>query len=202
MCAAPGGKSLALLQTAKFGLLTSNEPDLWRKRRLVDTLQSFIPQEILDTRVDVTKLSGVHFQDVTPNIFDKVLVDAPCSNDRSWLYSKNIIGMQMRMEDRRHLPELQASLLRSALHAVKPGGSVVYATCTLSQQENDEVMESVLKQVSKNSKSRIEVINLNNLTENFQKVFRFDSLTRYGQLVLPYLDANWGPMYFAKLKKY
>ncbi|XP_078591908.1 tRNA (cytosine(34)-C(5))-methyltransferase, mitochondrial-like [Branchiostoma floridae x Branchiostoma japonicum] len=200
MCAAPGGKSLALLQTAELGHLTSNEPDLWRKRRLVETLQSYIPQEILATRVDVTKLSGVHFGDVTPNTFDKVLVDAPCSNDRSWLYNRNIVGMQMRMEDRRHLPQLQASLLRSALHAVRPGGSVVYATCTLSQKENDDVVESVFEQFSKN-KSRIDVINLSNLTENFWRIFRFDSSTRFGQLVLPHLDANWGPMYFAKLKK-
>ncbi|XP_035667984.1 tRNA (cytosine(34)-C(5))-methyltransferase, mitochondrial-like [Branchiostoma floridae] len=200
MCAAPGGKSLALLQTAELGHLTSNEPDQWRKRRLVETLQSYIPQEMLATRVDVTKLSGVHFGDVTPNTFDKVLVDAPCSNDRSWLYNRNSVGMQMRMEDRRHLPQLQASLLRSALHAVKPGGSVVYATCTLSLKENDDVVESVFEQFSKN-KSRIDVINLSYLTENFWRIFRFDSSTRCGQLVLPHLDANWGPMYFAKLKK-
>ncbi|KAI8501359.1 NOL1/NOP2/Sun domain member 3 [Branchiostoma belcheri] len=197
MCAAPGGKSLALLQAAKLGLLTSNEPDLWRRRRLAETLQSYIPQEILQTRVDVTKLNGVHFQDVTPNTFDKVLVDAPCSNDRSWLYSKNSVGMQMRIEDRRHLPQLQASLLSSALHAVKPGGSVVYATCTLSQKENDDVVEFCLRQ----NKSRIDVINLHNFSKNFQKFFRFDSSTRYGQLVLPHVDANWGPMYLAKLKK-
>ncbi|XP_019638713.1 PREDICTED: putative methyltransferase NSUN3 isoform X1 [Branchiostoma belcheri] len=197
MCAAPGGKSLALLQAAELGLLTSNEPDLWRRRRLAETLQSYIPQEILQTRVDVSKLNGVHFQDVTPNTFDKVLVDAPCSNDRSWLYSKNSVGMKMRIEDRRHLPQLQASLLRSALHAVKPGGTVVYATCTLSQKENDDVVEFCLRQ----NKSRIDVINLNNFSKNFQKIFRFDSSTRYGQLVLPHVNANWGPMYLAKLKK-
>ncbi|XP_023582391.1 tRNA (cytosine(34)-C(5))-methyltransferase, mitochondrial isoform X5 [Trichechus manatus latirostris] len=114
LCAAPGGKSVALLQCAYPGYLHCNESDSLRSRWLRQTLESFIPQPVVNV-IKVSELDGREMGDAQPEIFDKVLVDAPCSNDRSWLFSSDSQKAACRISQRRKLPLLQIELLRKQL---------------------------------------------------------------------------------------
>ncbi|XP_072577223.1 tRNA (cytosine(34)-C(5))-methyltransferase, mitochondrial isoform X3 [Vulpes vulpes] len=115
LCAAPGGKSVALLQCADPGYLHCNEYDGLRFRWLKQTLESFIPQPLVDV-IKVSELDGRDLGDAQPGTFDKVLVDAPCSNDRSWLFSSDSQKAACRISQRRNLPVLQIELLRNSRH--------------------------------------------------------------------------------------
>ncbi|XP_036610212.1 tRNA (cytosine(34)-C(5))-methyltransferase, mitochondrial isoform X2 [Trichosurus vulpecula] len=111
MCAAPGGKSIALLQCAYPGYFHFNEYDRLRSRWLKQTLESFIPRP-LKNKIKVSELDGREIGDTQPEMFDKVLVDAPCSNDRSWLFSSDTLKASYRLSQRKELPIMQIELLR------------------------------------------------------------------------------------------
>ncbi|XP_036304169.1 tRNA (cytosine(34)-C(5))-methyltransferase, mitochondrial [Pipistrellus kuhlii] len=196
LCAAPGGKSVALLQCAYPGYLHCNEYDSLRLRWLRQTLESFIP-ESLENVIKVSELDGREMGDAQPEKFDKVLVDAPCSNDRSWLFSSDSQKAACRISQRRKLPVLQIELLRSAIKALRPGGLLVYSTCTLSKAENQDVISDVL-----NTCRGVLPVNIEEMAGTCSRDFAFAPTGQEcGLLVIPEKGRAWGPMYVAKLKK-
>lgn len=77
--------------------------------------------------------------------FTQILVDVPCSNDRlSVMENDNSVFKGDRTKERLALPELQASILVNCLQLLKPGGSLVYSTCSLSPIQNDGVVNMAL----------------------------------------------------------
>ncbi|XP_072513361.1 tRNA (cytosine(34)-C(5))-methyltransferase, mitochondrial isoform X2 [Salminus brasiliensis] len=110
LCSAPGGKALALLQTANPGLLHCNEVDESRYEWLLKTLESYIPPSVRET-VTVTNVDGRTIGGSQPDMYDKVLVDAPCSNDRSWLFTPGAQQGELWLRERAQLPVLQKELL-------------------------------------------------------------------------------------------
>uniref|UniRef100_A0ACB8FH70 Uncharacterized protein n=1 Tax=Sphaerodactylus townsendi TaxID=933632 RepID=A0ACB8FH70_9SAUR len=110
MCAAPGGKSIVTLQYACPGLLQSNEYDNLRSNWLRNTLESFIPESLMNL-VIISQLDGRQIGNLQPERFDKILVDAPCSNDRSWLFSSDIQQATARLARRKELSSVQIQLL-------------------------------------------------------------------------------------------
>ncbi|XP_053562010.1 tRNA (cytosine(34)-C(5))-methyltransferase, mitochondrial isoform X2 [Bombina bombina] len=111
MCAAPGGKSIALLQCASPGHLHCNEPDIHRSRWLKQTLASFVPTTQIHS-ISTSELDGRLIGKFYSKSYDKVLVDAPCSNDRSWLFTSDSKQSTARISQRKMLPLLQIELLR------------------------------------------------------------------------------------------
>ncbi|NXX42871.1 NSUN3 protein, partial [Tricholaema leucomelas] len=111
LCAAPGGKSVGILQCASPGKFHCNESDLLRSRRLKQTIESFIPDAFINLLMFST-LDGRQIGDLKPELYDKVLVDAPCSSDRSWLFSSDTQQATLRLIQRKELPSLQFQLLR------------------------------------------------------------------------------------------
>nr|XP_040023033.1 tRNA (cytosine(34)-C(5))-methyltransferase, mitochondrial isoform X1 [Gasterosteus aculeatus aculeatus] len=219
LCSAPGGKAVAILQCATPALLCCNEPDPQRRDWLAKTLESFLSQS-LTSRVIVSAQDGRSFGQSEAGTYDKVLVDSPCSNDRSWLYCGGQQGEQ-RLKERAGLPALQAQLLRSALSAVRPGGVVVYSTCTLSSFENFAVVETVLNDCPEAEPEDLwEEIGIP-LSEHF--TFRTThpggsqtphnaSLQphnapsssyrhRLGLLVVPQPGKTWGPMFLSRIRR-
>ncbi|XP_032829253.1 tRNA (cytosine(34)-C(5))-methyltransferase, mitochondrial [Petromyzon marinus] len=200
MCAAPGGKTLGILQCAQPSLLCANEPDEVRRRRLLLALESFVPRSALRSLVAVSARDGCELGALQPASYDKVLVDAPCSNDRSWLYGGCEALAELRVRERAHLPGLQTQLLRSALRAVKPGGIVVYATCTLNARENAEVVHAVLE-----GNAGVEVVDLADMARGLQGVFSLHGGGAAGEqpglLVVPEEGRAWGPLYLCKLRR-
>jgi 16S rRNA (cytosine967-C5)-methyltransferase len=76
--------------------------------------------------------------------FDRILVDAPCSGTGT-LARNPEIKWRLQPKDLARLAELQAKILSSALKALAPGGRLVYATCSLEMEENEQVIEAVLR---------------------------------------------------------
>lgn len=196
LCAAPGGKSVAILQCGSPGELHCNEYDELRSRWLKQTMESFIPRPLFNL-ITVSILDGRQIGELKPEFYDKVLVDAPCSNDRSWLFSSDIQQATLRLLQRKELSVLQFQLLRSAIKALRPGGSLVYSTCTLSKAENSDVINLVL-----NSCTNVIPVDISEIAQAVSQQFTFHSDTQQHELlVLPEKGRAWGPMYIAKLKK-
>uniref|UniRef100_A0A3P8TSW5 NOP2/Sun RNA methyltransferase 3 n=1 Tax=Amphiprion percula TaxID=161767 RepID=A0A3P8TSW5_AMPPE len=219
LCSAPGGKALAIMQSATPVLLCCNEPDPHRRDWLAKTLESFLPHS-LNSRVIVSSQDGRSFGQSEAGVYDKVLVDAPCSNDRSWLYSCSNQQGEQRLKERARLPVLQAQLLRSALSAVRPGGIVVYSTCTLSSFENCAVIETALSDFPEAEPEDL----WEEIAVPLSKYFAFSSHPGHGQtphkpslkpqngtvssyqhrlgiLVVPQPGKTWGPMFLSRIRR-
>ena len=74
--------------------------------------------------------------------FDRVLVDAPCTGDGT-LRRRPEIAYRLKKEDPARLAELQEQILRAAAQCAKPGGTVIYATCSVLREECEGVIERV-----------------------------------------------------------
>ncbi|KAG0718240.1 5-methylcytosine rRNA methyltransferase NSUN4 [Chionoecetes opilio] len=204
LCAAPGGKTLLALQTMLPGLMVCNDLTDGRLRRLKSVLKQYIPSncsQIQDSIVLTERNGCIPWE---REAFDKVLVDAPCLTDRHVLKeSDNSIFYPKRAKERLKLPELQSELLVSALHMVRPGGSVVYSTCTLSPLQNDGVVQMALSRIWQETTIDCCVVDLTPAMRPLSFLYRLGSNLglRYGQILLPSLLANFGPMYVAKIKR-
>ncbi|NXG21136.1 NSUN4 methyltransferase, partial [Grallaria varia] len=144
LCAAPGGKTLALLQTGlcvSGGHLAANDISISRTKRLHQILHNYVPKEVRES-VSVTSYDGRDWKDEEGGTFHKVLVDVPCTTDRhSAMEEDNNIFHKRRTKERQMLPMLQLQLLMAGILAAKPGGEVVYSTCSLSPLQNECVIE-------------------------------------------------------------
>nr|XP_023671594.1 5-methylcytosine rRNA methyltransferase NSUN4 [Paramormyrops kingsleyae] len=203
LCAAPGGKTLALLQTHAIKKLTVNDLSDSRLKRLRRMLQDYIPREIWsENRVDITSCDGRTWGEMGRSTFDRVLVDVPCTTDRhSVLEEENNIFKRSRTKERQRLPLLQTQLLVAGMEAARPGGVVVYSTCTLSQLQNECVVEQALRVAQEELDIGVQVEDVGPLSHIFSTTFCFAPDRRLGALVVPHLTANFGPTYFCKLQR-
>ncbi|XP_069088854.1 5-methylcytosine rRNA methyltransferase NSUN4 isoform X2 [Pleurodeles waltl] len=203
ICAAPGGKTLALLQTQMCCYLAANDISASRTLRLQRVLHSYIPENFCNSdSIRITSWDGRRIGEVESNRFDKVLVDVPCTTDRhSLMEEDNNIFHKLRTKERQMFPLLQVELLVSGIRSVKPGGSVVYCTCSLSQLQNECVVERAAEVVATDHDIHVELEDLGHFRELYSNTFRFQSTCRVGELILPHLTANFGPMYFCKLSR-
>jgi 16S rRNA (cytosine967-C5)-methyltransferase len=125
LCAAPGGKTGQLR-----GEVTAVEIDPARARELRENLATMGRTDVTVVEADGTALP--------PDLagFDHALVDAPCSG-------LGVLGQRPDLRWRATpLPELQLALLRSAAERVRPGGTVVYAVCTLNPDECEGIVDA------------------------------------------------------------
>ena len=139
MCAAPWGKSIQIADKLTDWFLISNEIDSWRKKALESNLH-----RCWIYNVWVIQQDWCVIWDKLPEIFDKVLVDAPCSWE--WMqYKSDKKVWQWNEKKSRELSQLQTNLLISWLKALKVWGELVYSTCTTNVLENEYVISDVLK---------------------------------------------------------
>lgn len=187
MCAAPGGKSLILIEELKTsGEIFANDLSPERRDRLKKVIQQYVPRKIRD-RVWVTGKDAVQFGLREPDSFDRVLLDAPCSGERHVLENKKA---QEEWSPRRgeNLAIRQYALLCAALLAVKPAGRIVYSTCSINPAENDGVIDKLLRK--KKEKVKVLPIETAGLGEK----------TNNGVVFLPD-QCGFGPLYFAVLER-
>ncbi len=185
LCAAPGGKALSLMYRAKGRIeLTCNELSLPRFKRLRSVLRDHLPQDIYET-IHFKKSDGSRFGLFNKEAFDQVLLDAPCSGERHLLHSKSDLDVWTEKRAK-GLHQRQVALICSGFDCLKPGGSLVYSTCSINPLENDAVIEKLLK---KRPQAEIQKLEMTYGTD-----------TELGHLILP-LEKNWGPIYVAKVKK-
>ena len=140
IAAAPGSKTsqiCAFMQNK--GHIDAVEPDFIRVQRLEHNLKL-----LGATIVNVHQSRGESFCNGVENKYDRVLVDAPCSGEgRFCVYDKSSYAAY-RADDVNKFHKIQAKLLKAAMNAVKPGGTVLYSTCTLNRFENEEVLQDAL----------------------------------------------------------
>ncbi|VDM43388.1 unnamed protein product [Toxocara canis] len=206
MCAAPGGKSLLAIQTGLPEKMVCNDYKLSRLGQLRRALSMFIPLDsdaadrVILKRKDASDLQ--RWDELA--VYDKVLVDAPCSTDRLAANQDegNMFAVSMTTE-RLNLPELQAKLLINALRSVRVGGSVVYSTCTLSPIQNETVVENAVAVATERFGLKVIEQTLEQLERHLSSsgLFRFGESCRRGSLVVPFLPSNFGPMYVCKLRR-
>lgn len=210
-----------------LSVLHSNEFDKTRHTRLESNLKSYLPQNLLtDNLVKVLRIDGSDKAAVTELPFgesgyDKVLLDAPCSSERHVIHahlkakSTGQISYEMgnwKSSHSKTLAKTQVALLMTALKAVKLGGSVLYATCSISQEENDDVIDRALeackreqkKATTSHSEWKVELDD--SFKEDMQLQTILDAMTestKHGRIALPDHQAGgrWGPLYFVVLRK-
>lgn len=140
LCAAPGGKTTYLAQ------LMRNEGRIVAHDTSVDRLRL--------VRENCARL-GVTCADVVlpatlnrePGVYSRVLVDAPCSNT-GVMRRRVDLRWRVRLEEFERLQRMQLGLLEQAAPLLKPGGTLVYSTCSLEPEENQQVVEEFLRRHS------------------------------------------------------
>ncbi|RLG12650.1 MAG: tRNA methyltransferase [Candidatus Nanohalarchaeota archaeon] len=140
-CAAPGSKTTQMAEMMEnTGLIIANDSNMSRIKALRYNLDKSGIINTIVTRMDAAKLNKSHIQ------FDKILIDAPCSAEGT--IRKDWKVLSRWSETLIHgLSRLQKHITTNAIHCLKPGGTMVYSTCTLAPEENEEVITNLLDKV-------------------------------------------------------
>eukprot|EP00938_MAST-03A_sp_MAST-3A-sp1_P004181 g4181.t1 len=201
MCAAPGGKSLILAERlAEKGHLVCNDISPSRRKRLSGVLDAYLPREVR-ARVRVTGHDATRWPATESSLFDRVLVDAPCSTDRHLIIDsgkeKNDGSLVQWCPSRvKNSAKRQEVLLNAAVKLVRSGGRVVYSTCALAPHENDGVVENVLA----SHEGTLRHVPLSTIPEISKICSTLGDEHIYGTLFLPD-KSGWGPIYVSVLEK-
>lgn len=138
-CAAPGGKSLKLLNKLNnTGLLVSNDISSSRANALLRNIERFGFENYYVISKDVTELETKY-----KNTFDKILLDAPCSGEGMFRKDKTLINSWLEHDESYYAP-IQKSLILSCLNMLKDGGMMLYSTCTFNTKEDEEIIKYAL----------------------------------------------------------
>lgn len=141
MCAAPGGKSSQLRnKLGENGILISNEIIPSRCKILTGNMERLGFRNTATTCMDPARIAHIF-----PNTFDMIMVDAPCSGEG--MFRKDDIAIkEWSVDNVLHCAQRQKGILDHAAAALRPGGYIVYATCTFSLDENEIIVDSFLQE--------------------------------------------------------
>ncbi len=187
LCAAPGGKSLILaLHSGTEGTLVANERSATRRARLLRVLDTHLPPEIR-SRIRVTGHDARRWGLYETDRYDRVLLDAPCSSEAHVLASPNHLA-EWSPSRTRNLATQAHAMLAAAVDAARPGGIILYSTCSVSPAENDEVVERLLKKRS-------------GVVEVLSRSAPWGEQSKHGWQIFPDRSEGRGPIYYAILRK-
>lgn len=137
LAAAPGGKSTHLLSLmGDEGLVVANEVEPGRVSALVSNLERWGARQVAITQATPEKLAVIFGA-----IFDKVLLDAPCSGEALF---RRLGGLEWSENIVRACARRQTAILAVAARLVRPGGLLAYSTCAFSPEENERVVARFL----------------------------------------------------------
>jgi 16S rRNA C967 or C1407 C5-methylase (RsmB/RsmF family) len=186
LCAAPGGKSfLCALKLRNQGLLVSNDRSAARRARIHRIFDDYLPKTEQKNHT-VTGHDATKWSLYQKSIYDKVLLDAPCSSERHVLEDSKELSLWAEGRTKA-IAISQFAMLASALDIVKTGGLIVYSTCALSCLENDDI----IRKLHQKRAGRFELI---------RREFSFGGPTEFGWQVLPD-NSGWGPFYLAVIRR-
>ena len=140
LCAAPGGKSTELAaRLLGRGMLVSNDISYSRARALLKNLELTGAPNICVLSESPERLAGVWTE-----FFDKILVDAPCSGEGMFRRDEGMVK-DWQLHGPSYYGPLQRQILEQAVAMLKPGGMLLYSTCTFSRREDEENVAFLLK---------------------------------------------------------
>lgn len=138
MAAAPGGKTTQMAALAgNAALITACERDAGRAERLRFNLERQGAKRVSVMRADARQLDDL-FR------FDKILLDAPCSGSGTLILAEGEAQRRMTPDWLRRLTATQRALLQKALRLLPPGHLLVYSTCSILRQENEDALQTAL----------------------------------------------------------
>lgn len=232
LCSAPGGKAVCIAQrlwpmlyadrpsgeSLQPSMLHVNEVDPSRNKRLTSNMKSYLPASLFDRGlVEVLQLDGsssrsVNLLPLGEEGYDRILIDAPCSSERHIIHAHarasnaGTIAPEMsawKPQGSKTISKLQLSLLRNAWTALRIGGKLIYATCSLSNTENDQVVAAFLQDNS----SAVVDWGIPGPAEDVHLAAACER-TQFGRIALPdhiipstNQRSPWGPLYFSILQK-
>ena len=142
-CAAPGGKTALIAEQVKNrAFIAACDREQRRVRAMRANLQRLGAQIALVEQCDWTRQSRSILQSANGG-FDRVLVDAPCSNT-GVMRRRVDVRWRLTPADFGRMQERQIAILRAVLRLLKPGGVIVYSTCSLEPEENEEVVRRIV----------------------------------------------------------
>jgi len=149
--AAPGGKTTAISDyIGRKGIIIANEISSSRLKSLHFNLEKNGCYNVLTTSID-GRLVNKFFD----SSMDAVLLDAPCSNENK-LFRDKVVRKNWSEKLIARMAKLQKELIRSAFYTLKEGGVMLYSTCTLNIEENEQVVQYLLS-----TEDQSELININ-----------------------------------------
>ncbi len=142
-CAAPGGKTALLAQLMdNSGVIVATDSSPARLRRLASNLSRL---RVTNTQAHLHDWKRPELPDFAGEKFDAILLDVPCSN--TGVMRRRIdVRWRLKPEDFATLAAAQLALVKSTLRCLKPGGVLVYSTCSLDREENEEVINKLVTQ--------------------------------------------------------
>lgn len=188
LCAAPGGKALAIAGSmGSDARLTVNDRSSRRRSRLRRVLEEHLEPELL-SRITITGHDAARWGLYEQNVYDRVLADVPCSSER------HLVQEPKHLKDwsparTRHLSVQAYAILAAGFSALKSGGILVYSTCALSPKENDDVLAKLLKRHGEECRL-LPIIDGKTGEE-----------TSCGRIILPDRAGGMGPIYYASVAK-
>lgn len=183
MCSAPGGKLLCMAMQHTNIQITANDLSLSRFNRLKKVINDYLPLSI-KSKIRLTNKDANYFGLKYANFFDAILLDAPCSSEAHVVNDEKLLKNYKGL--RKTVAHAQYSLLCAALLALKPGGYVMYATCSINKNENELLIKKALHK--KRDVCRLIPIKSTGLD------------TGFGVSILPHIHRS-GPAFFSLLQK-
>jgi len=142
LCAAPGSKTTQIgILMKKRGELIANEPNKGRFFKLRANLK----HQHLEDFVQTKSYPGQNYPRYYPEYFDKVLVDAPCSSEARFDRDGAKTIAYWSNHKIKAFARLQKKLLSAAILCCRQGGTIVYSTCTFAPEENQLLIDAVIK---------------------------------------------------------
>ena len=185
MCAAPGGKATHLAQIMNNeGKLILIERNRNRIAALDLNLRRMGVSNSIVINEDAVNLSKMNLK------ADKILLDAPCTGE-GLIRQDFSRKMSKTMKDIDKLSSIQRKLLKTGLHSLNPGGQLLYSTCSIAPEENEFVIDNVLKDSSDFAIVKIpRKYGVDGFIEVYNKMLRED--IKYSQRLFPHTDNTIG----------
>lgn len=141
LCAAPGGKATELgAKLGGLGLLAANDISNSRAKGLLKNIEVFGIGNMLVLNEEPGKLR-TYFSEY----FDKILIDAPCSGEGMFRKDRKMIkAWEEHGPD--YFSSIQKNIILQAAEMLKPGGQMLYSTCTFDERENEQIIEYLLQE--------------------------------------------------------
>ena len=182
-CSAPGGKSLAILQLFNLEKLISTDIHE-HKVKLLNELKNKYEYSNFEVKLnDATQIENLD------TMFDKILLDMPCSG-LGVLRKKPEKIYELTANDIKNLKKLQKKIFESAYKSLKNGGEIVYSTCTFSKNENTNNIQYFLEKYED-----LEILEVE-IPENIENI-----RDEFGGVYISYKNKYMDGFYIAKLRK-